>query len=1385
MRIAWNSPVIYMNHKITTAFNALSDAEQQILLALAVYYAPLGQTAFQDLLKRSAIFESGFYAIINKSLKEKWQQSELIVIHAEGWQCQPDIVEQLMRLAVKQPWFNKLATFLLADQQHHYTQVMIVAHSIKKIRLYLYLGNDMALLNEVLRAGAVRSQNVFDICDKVFFNNFDAEWFVTVSDKVKVFILSYYLNTNLYYLSDYGFQYKLLEQYFGAAQPNNFEVTHTLLEQRLLRGNFKDVEDWLAGDDSIRGIEIAASLRFLQNRYDEAQELFDDGLKLLKKETGKRNVYLEGLPGCFFNLTLLARHSQADLLLLRQNALWAVKDSPQDPFYTLNWIFLEAVDVYQGKKSADNCVYLFRSNRFAYERLFQALLLYWIGEIEILSQLNPRFLPELAEFCQQADQLGFVWYAATSSALLQRLAYFDEVCNKLAKQYAGSDFNRIVDLLPQVAKWQRALDALTQLKHTPGGDAANQEVRMSWAVSILGSHAVLEPREQKMGKSGRWTKGRPVALKRLAQALTEFAYLSDQDHRICAHIQLYKNRDYYYGYPKETYELGEEAILAAVGHPFVYWNDQDSWTTAIDIKVAEPQLLVKEQQQNLRISLLPKIGNEKIIAEKTANNGLVLYKINDQHRQVAEILGKDGLSVPASARQQVIDSIASIASMLTVQSDIGGSSSFAETVAADSRLHVHLQPVGPGLQIEVFVQPFVNGGPLYKPGVGGTTVLAEIDGKQLQTSRNFKLEKGYLQQLLDACAGLYAEKEAKWLLDDAEIALEVLLELQALGDFVLLEWPKGKKIQLSSEAGLSAAQFSVRKEKDWFSVEGSLQIDEQQVLDIQQLMRLLSSSPGRFLKLDDGQIIALTRELRQRLDDMLGLGELQKDKIRFHPLAVQALDEMTTGMQITASKPWLEQLHRLEEVADLKPSVPSTLQGELRDYQREGFQWLTRLAYWGAGACLADDMGLGKTVQALALILSRAPNGPTLILAPTSVCINWLEECQRFAPTLNVYQFGSGDRQSMLDEAGPFDLIVCSYGLLQTESERLAQKHWQTLVADEAQAFKNALTKRSKAVMALQADFKMITTGTPIENHLGELWNLFNFINPGLLGSLPKFNERFALPIESRQDAEVQQRLRKLLRPFILRRLKNDVLTELPSRTEVTLHIDLSPEERTFYEALRRNAMQSLLENTGQGGSQHLKVLAEIMKLRRACCHPRLVMTESLLGSSKLEAFEGLIDELLENRHKALVFSQFVGHLTLIRELLDKKGIRYHYLDGSTPAPQRKIAMNAFQAGEGDLFLISLKAGGTGLNLTAADYVIHMDPWWNPAVEDQASDRAHRMGQKRPVTIYRLVAKDTIEDKIVELHKHKRDLANSLLEGGEVSGSMSVEDMLALIREVD
>lgn len=1376
-----------MKNKALTSFNALAIDEQMIMLALAVIYAPIGQSSLQKLLRTTGFFSANTIAFIDRPLCEKLQENGLIILTQDGWCCNEDSAEPLMRLAILEPWFTKLAQLLIAEPSYYYPARISVFHAIKQLRIFLYQGNELAFAANIEHFYTDYRDIFPEIINKIFFNNYDAKWFASLSGSIKFLVLKYYLHNSYLNLNDVTDKYELLELFFGVDQHANTDIVHTLIEQRLVRGNFKDLERWLADDRSAQGLTLLATLRFLQNRNDEAIEYFHVALKSLKKETGKRNICIDGLYGYFFNLALLKSQRLSNLTLLKQQARMTAKQGWQsEGLCLLNLILLDSVEIYQGKATIENSTYLYKTNKLAHERLFHALLLYWIGEGDLMTGdvKNSVFLSELATYCQQAQQLGYAWFAAVSSSLLQRLEYKNEKCELIAQRYIQSPFNEIIDLLPQVSRWERALDALNQLTKEPVV-SVQKELRMIWSLSMDNNVITLTPKEQSLGKNGRWNKGRSIALKRLYHDITEFDYLTEQDRNICSYIEIIKESNYYGYSSKEFYDLSSKAIIAAIGSSNVYWLNQETFDIPVDISLAQPQLLVKEQDDSLHISLIPMLTTQQVIVQRTASNGLIVYVINEAHRQVADILGKSGLTVPIAARQQVLDSIASIASMLTVQSDIGGSSSHSLCVDVDSRLHIHLQPVGQGIQIEIFVQPFASGGPLYKPGAGGVTVLAEIEGKQLQTTRDFTLENHYLQRALNECVELYPNKESKWLLDDAEVALEVLLHLQQFDDFAVLEWPKGKKIQLSRETGLSQVQFSVRKENDWFSVEGNIQVDSDQVLDMQCLMELLHTSTGRFLKLEDGQIIALTQELRQRLDDLTGLGEVQKDSVRFHPLASLALDEITNGMAIVGSRPWQDQLSKLNEMGELNPQLPSTLQGELRDYQREGFQWMMRLAYWGAGACLADDMGLGKTVQALALILARAHQGPTLILAPTSVCINWLEEARRFAPTLNTYQFGMGDRQDMLDKAGPFDLIVCSYGLLQTEADRLEQKQWYTLVADEAQAIKNALTKRSKAALALKADFKLITTGTPIENHLGELWNLFNFINPGLLGSLKKFNERYAQAIENDKNHDTQQRLKKLLRPFILRRLKNDVLTELPSRTEVTLHIELGPEERALYEALRRNAMQVMGRNTSQPAHNQLKILAEIMKLRRACCHPRLVMEGSTLSSSKLQAFEELVDELLDNRHKALVFSQFVGHLMIIRELLDKKGINYHYLDGSTPVVQRKKAVNLFQAGDGDLFLISLKAGGTGLNLTAADYVIHMDPWWNPAVEDQASDRAHRMGQKRPVTIYRLVAKDTIEDKIVDLHIHKRDLANSLLEGGEVSGKMSVEDMLALIREID
>jgi hypothetical protein len=1363
-------------------FHKLPTQEKEILMVLAAIYVPIGQERFKDVLRGMAVVEGTLFQCIDKKLKLELNTLGMLELTREGWRCVKSLREPLMKIASVQ---NPALLLEIMNYLNNFNQYIAVnlelTYLIARSRMAFYL-DDVESFSGIFNKISEHSPDQINmVMDTLIFKNFDLDYFNTRFIGLKLFILSVYVSEKIFSLENISEYVQLLKEEMDAVKDSHFEyyqgTLEVYLDYQLIQGNLSIVAEQIKNcAHTGRSSCIQASYYFLTGDNDKAVVLYQATIAAMKKNTRKRHVAIPGFHGYLFHLALFKTQDVDNIALIKSQIKILSKRS--DDFSALHRCLNEGVDFYQGRINIMDTYHYQQTLTADYEQMFYLLLLYWLDLNDKIEYIS---ITALVTACHKAEQSKHQFYAGLSAHLLAKLKPNDKKIAKIASHYQGLKFLHLIDFLPRVERWEKALQALSVLNKV----AVKSEARLIWLLSINQYEAVgLEPREQKLGQSGKWSKGRAVSLKRLYKEPATVTCLTEQDRKMCT--QIATERDYYYGHNNEVYSAGEAVLLLAEGHPLIYWADANQFITPINITKVEPQLLVQKKDKNLLISLYPEISQqESLILDRTADNELLLYSINEQHHQVADILGEKGLLVPKAAKQQVIDSIAAISSSLNVQSDLGGLAKNIESVVTDSRLHLHLLPAEAGIQIDAFVQPFNNVGPIYKPATGGLTVLAEIEGKQVQTERNFAVEQQYLEQLQVQCSELYPSIDYKWDLSEPENALSALMQLQNLGDFAVLEWPIGQQIKVTRELGLSDTHFSVRKEKDWFSVVGELKVSDTEIYDMQRLINLLSASTGRFLKLGDGQFISLTNELRQRLDDITGLGEQAGNSVRFHNLAAPTLNEALDGMNVITSKPWQDQLKKLSTMIDLEPELPSTIQGELRDYQLEGFQWMSRLAYWGAGACLADDMGLGKTIQSLALLLHRAADGPALILAPTSVCMNWLDEAQKFTPTLRVHYFGIGNRQKIIDTAEAFDVIVCSYGLLQTESELLISKHWHTIIADEAQALKNGATKRSKAAMALQGDFKMVTTGTPIENHLGELWNLFNFINPGLLGSLKQFNERYAQAIENDKDHATQLRLKKLLRPFILRRLKTDVLKELPSRTEITLHVELSTEERIFYEALRRNAMDNMLkaQQEVQAGAQHLQVLAEIMKLRRACCHPKLVIEDSSLSSSKLKVFEELIDELIANRHKALVFSQFVGHLSIIKELLDKKGINYQYLDGSTSVAKRKKAVNSFQAGEGDVFLISLKAGGSGLNLTAADYVIHMDPWWNPAVEDQASDRAHRMGQKRPVTIYRLVAKETIEDKIVDLHTHKRNLANSLLEGGEVSGRMSVGDMMALIKE--
>lgn len=821
------------------------------------------------------------------------------------------------------------------------------------------------------------------------------------------------------------------------------------------------------------------------------------------------------------------------------------------------------------------------------------------------------------------------------------------------------------------------------------------------------------------------------------------------------------------------------------------------------------------------------------VAQLLQWEGLEIPK--EREKEVGELLAPIMSHFRVNAKSKAASSLASAETV--------------ESVKPDSRIHLFLEPESELMSILVRVFPLglELGGT--RPAAGNETFFSQRDGKTFCACREFAAEKKNWDQLVKACPMLeeaqHEKAKERFTLQSTEDVLEFLAELEefvapyrisaadetshkkkrssrkkAVQEFageaesafepqaaenvpitenlsgdapVAIHWPRGQKMRVSSAVSFKNLRLSMVLGRGWFEADGSVQVDQEE-MDLVKLLLAMEESQSRFVEIRPNEFVTLSARFRQKLEEFQTFSRIQGTHIRIHPLAVPAAENVLEPVnsqfgQFAVPDAWKETLERFRNADAQAVHLPQTFRGTLRDYQLDGFQWLSQLAAWGAGGCLADDMGLGKTVQAIAILLLRANSGPALVVAPTSVCANWERELERFAPSLTVKRIaacseisGRTDRASRIRIAGAREVLVTNYAILQREAEAFAKKHFATIVLDEAQAIKNHQTERTQAVLQLQGDFRFVTTGTPIENNLSELWSLFEFINPGFLGTKREFDKKFANPIQQAQSPAARNRLKRMVRPFILRRTKGDVLPELPPKTEIQLDVELSGPERALYEATRSSAVEQL-QNAAKGKSNvaRIQILAELMKLRRACCHPRLVLPESDAPCSKLEALTSVTQEVLANRHKILIFSQFTDYLKLTAEHFESEKISYQYLDGSMTQKKRQEAIDAFQTGNDGVFLISLKAGGMGLNLTAADYVIHADPWWNPAVESQASDRVHRIGQTRPVTIYRMIAKNTIEEKILELHQRKTQLAQELLSGAETPATVSLEELLSLL----
>lgn len=616
-------------------------------------------------------------------------------------------------------------------------------------------------------------------------------------------------------------------------------------------------------------------------------------------------------------------------------------------------------------------------------------------------------------------------------------------------------------------------------------------------------------------------------------------------------------------------------------------------------------------------------------------------------------------------------------------------------------------------------------------------------------------------------------------------------------------------------------EVSEREGGRWLDVGLGVEVDGERLDLLPLLVDLLQRhqtdlSPRQLARLDDdiqvpvrlgdGRLILMpVRRLRPILSTLIELYDadraLAKDgRLYLSSLRAASLAELAEAVPEIAwrggeaVRDWGRRLKDCRGMGEVEP--PAGLKVELRPYQRQGLNWLQLLRELGLGGILADDMGLGKTVQTLAHLLAEKESGradrPSLVVAPTSLMFNWRREAERFAPALRVLLLHGLERRVRFAAIPDHDLVLTTYPLLPRDLEVLSAHAFHLLILDEAQAIKSPQSKAAQAVRALDARHRLCLTGTPMENHLGELWSLFDFLMPDLLGDERRFRRLFRTPIERQGDAVRQEQLRRRVAPFLLRRTKEAVAAELPPKTEILREVPLASDQRDLYETLRlalHERVRQEVERKGMARSG-IVILDALLKLRQVCCDPRLVALESarkVKGSAKLELLMTLLPELLDEGRRVLLFSQFTSMLALIEEELMRSGLRedkdFVKLTGRTR--NRSLPVDRFQAGELPLFLISLKAGGSGLNLTAADTVIHYDPWWNPAAERQATDRAHRIGQDKPVFVYKLLTEGTVEQRVAEMQARKQALADAMLAGGEAAaGALSAEDIAVLFAPI-
>jgi superfamily II DNA or RNA helicase len=1155
-------------------------------------------------------------------------------------------------------------------------------------------------------------------------------------------------------------------------------LSGVLYQHAVLRNELSRVPALVPELRSGSSLAFSVAVRFLEGNLADAQARLDQVLAATKQ----REVLADcGALGPLYALLLCARDTEVGRTLAKRVLNAGTGELSRGALRALRTLLKHLSEPPEEQRRLD--VHQLSADIAGWELLILALTVH-LHSPDKWARAN--WCQELLRRARTWHSAGYHWFARQTLFLAQLLneehfqAELPRIAPELTPPARSAKELVLWELISTKAEWQKALEALALIGDT-ASELSAQSYRVAWYVDMVRGD-LSRPALQECRPAEGWTDGRRMPLSEL---WTHYAELPPEDQRV-----LDFTREHHAG----AREFTPDAPEALIGHPRVI-NGMRA-RAPVQVVRGTPRLETREERGYVQVFVEPLGLSLGVNALPEGEERLVVYRVTPAMQRVIEAV-RGGARIPKSHEKELLSVLGKLADSVEVRSPELGSE---RTVEADATPCLRFSPHAGAWLVQLGVRPFAEQGQFFLAGVGRESLSVYTRGQRLRCVRDLAQERLLHDQVRAACPTLSEDEDPEerspldapdsWTLGELGV-LQLLCELRDANAGCALEWPESGSMKLAGSASSRSLHGRLRSDKGWYLVTGGVRVNELTELSFAELLRAPLLANGRFIRLENGDYIEIEARIRRVLSALKAVNGKGRAgaELRLPKSALFSLTELRaadTGFELDAeSRTWFD---RVAQLSTREFPLPATLRATLRPYQLDGFRWLSYLSELGLGACLADDMGLGKTIQILALLLARAAegHGPALVVAPTSVCSNWVAEIVRFAPDLKAIEWIGNDRARLLEgvqgSGGSAKIIVCSYTLLQQDQAELSAVGWGTVVLDEAQFIKNAESLRAKAAYSLTAKQRIAATGTPVENHLGDLWGIFRFLNPGLLGEWPHFKRTFLMPVERDQGRESTELLQKLVKPFLLRRLKRDVALDLPPITEVQHDVRWSADEALRYGLLRKQIHQKLYTGHGKRNSK-LEVLAEIMRLRRFCCHPALVFPDAPRESSKIDAFLELVEELSQNQHRALVFSQFVDFLALLRERLEEQGVRYEYLDGSTPQAQRQARVAAFQNGSAPLFLISLKAGGFGLNLTAADYVIHTDPWWNPAVQAQATDRAHRIGQERPVTVYRLITKNSIEDAIVRLHERKREVASALLDDGDAVGGLSADELTQLISE--